>query len=61
MFTAGLILSAGATIALATVERVLDETGFHWFGSTLKVLIPLAGMALAVYFLDHNALLRWLK
>lgn len=61
MFSTGLLLSAGATIALAVTDKILEETGIHWLGTLLRIAIPLIGMVLGVYFLQHNALLRWLK
>lgn len=59
MFSGGLLLTAGATIAVALVEKVLDDSGILWVGTVLRVAIPLAAMALGVYFLEHNALLHW--
>ena len=60
MFSGGLLLSAGATVAVALVDKMLDESGLHWFGTFLKVALPSAGMALGVYFLETNPILRWL-
>lgn len=60
MFSAGLLFSAGATIAVALVEKVLDDSGIHWVGTVLKLAIPIAAMALGVYFLEHNSLLHWI-
>lgn len=61
MFTAGLLFSAGATITVALVDKVLEESGIHWLGTVLRIAIPLAGLALGVYFLEHNAIVRWIK
>lgn len=61
MFSTGLLVSAGATITVALVEKLLDETGYMWMGTMLRILIPLAGMLIGVYFLEHNPILRWLK
>lgn len=61
MFSTGLLLSAGATIVLAVADKVLEDTGIQWMGTLLRLAIPIAGMILGVYFLEHNALLRWLK
>lgn len=61
MFSAGLLISAGATIALAVTDKILEESGIHWLGTAVRIIVPLIGMGLAVYFLDHNALLRWIK
>ncbi|KAB2337672.1 hypothetical protein F7731_08755 [Cytobacillus depressus] len=61
MFSAGLLLSAGTTVVIAVTDKVLEETGIHWLGTILKIAIPLTAMALGVYFLETNALLRWLR
>jgi uncharacterized protein YgbK (DUF1537 family) len=60
MFSVGLLLSAGGTIALAVLDKALEESGFHLLGTILKIGIPLAAMALGVYFLQTNPILRWL-
>jgi hypothetical protein len=60
MFSAGLLLSAGATVAVAILDKVLEESGYHLLGTILKLAVPLAGMALGVYFLQTNPILRWL-
>jgi hypothetical protein len=61
MFSAGLLLSAGATVVIAVTDKILEETGFQWVATILKVAIPLAGMALGVYFLETNPILGWLR
>lgn len=61
MFTGGLLLSAGATITVALTDKLLEDSGIHWLGTALRIVVPLAGMALGVYFLETNALLRWLR
>lgn len=61
MFTAGLLFSAGATITVALVDKVLEESGIHWLGTVLRIAIPLAGLALGIYFLETNAIVRWIK
>ena len=61
MFTTGLLLSAGATVGIAVLDRILEDTGFYWLSTVLKLAIPLAGMACGVYFLQHNPILGWLR
>jgi hypothetical protein len=61
MFSTGLLISAGLTITTALLDKALDESGYQWLGTILKIAIPLAGMALGVYFLQTNPILRWLK
>jgi hypothetical protein len=61
MFSTGMLISAGVTVTVALVEKSLDDIGYIWVGTTLRIIIPLASMLLGVYFLEHNALLRWLR
>jgi hypothetical protein len=61
MFSVGLLVSAGVTVVVAIADRMLEDTGFYWLGTALKIIIPLIGMGFAVYFLETNSILRWLK
>lgn len=61
MFSTGLLISAGATLGIALLDKALENTGFFWLGTILKLAIPLSGMALGVYFLNHNSILGWLR
>jgi hypothetical protein len=61
MFSVGLLISAGITLTAALADKALEDTGFYWLGTILKLAIPITGMILAVYFLQTNPILRWLK
>jgi hypothetical protein len=61
MFSAGLLASVGITVLVAVTDKVLEDTGFYWLGTALKIAIPLIGMGFAIYFLETNSILRWLK
>ncbi|WP_284037481.1 hypothetical protein [Neobacillus sp. 114] len=61
MFSTGLIMAAGGTIVIAIADKALEDTGFFWLGTILKLAVPLAGMALGVYFLETNPILGWLR
>lgn len=61
MFSTGLLVSAGITIATAIIDKTLDESGYQWLGTVLRIAIPLAAMALGVYFLQTNEILRWIR
>lgn len=61
MFSAGLLASVGITVLIAVTDKVLEDTGFYWLGTALKIAIPLIAMGFAVYFLETNSILRWLK
>jgi hypothetical protein len=61
MFSAGMLFAAAGTIGVAVVDKVLEDTGFYWVGTVLRMAIPLAGMLLGVYFLEHNPITtNWL-
>jgi hypothetical protein len=61
MFSTGLLLSAGLTVVIAVVDKQLEESGYFWLGTILKLAVPLAGICLGVYFLQHNEILRWIR
>ena len=61
MFSTGLLLSAGATVLVAVTDKILEDTGYYWLGTVLKIAVPLIGMGVAVWFLETNPLLHWLK
>lgn len=62
MFSTGLLVSAGATIGIAILDKQLEDTGFFWLSTALKLVIPLIGLGFGVYFLEHNPITtRWLR
>jgi hypothetical protein len=61
LFGPGIFLAAGATIAVAALDKACEEFGVHWFGTVLKLALPLVGMALGVYFLETNPIIWWLR
>jgi hypothetical protein len=61
LFGPGIFIAAGATIAAAVLDKAFEEFGVHWLGLALKIAIPLAGMALGVYFLENNPIVWWLR
>jgi hypothetical protein len=62
MFSGGIFLAAGATIALAVLDKTFEEFGVHWLGTAVKIVIPVVGLLLGVYFLENNPItLWWLK
>ncbi|MEH7389671.1 hypothetical protein [Bacillus sp. JJ1474] len=61
MFSTGLLLSAGATVIIAIVDKTLEDSGYLWLGTVLRIAVPIAGMALGVYFLQTNPILGWLR
>jgi len=60
LFGPGIFIAAGATIVCAVIDKTCEEFGIHWLGTAIKIAIPLAGMALGVYFLETNPIVGWL-
>ena len=61
LFSAGLFIAAGATISVALLDKVTEDLGIYWLNTFVKLILPLIGFALAIYFLETNPLMRWLK
>lgn len=61
MFSTGILLAGGSTIAIALLDKFAESCGIQWLSNILKILVPLTAMILSVYFLQHNAFLRWLR
>lgn len=61
LFTPGLLLAGGATLVLVAAEKTMEDLGIHWLGTFLRIALPVAGMAAGVYFIEHNALIGWLR
>lgn len=61
LFTPSLLLAGAATLLLAVADKTLEDYGYHWLGTFLRIALPVAGMAAGVYFIEHNALLGWLR
>lgn len=61
LFSPMILLAGGVTIALAALDKTLNDFGFHALGTTLRILIPLAGLAAGVYFIETNPLIHWIK
>lgn len=61
LFEPVFFVTAGATIALACVEKTLESYGFHALSNIIKIALPLAGLIAGVYFIETNPILKWLK
>jgi hypothetical protein len=61
LFGSGMFLAAGATIGIALIDKLCEEFGIHWLGTAIKLILPIVGFGLAIYFLETNVLLWWLK
>lgn len=60
LFGSGMFIAAGTTVGVVLLDKVCEELGFHWLSTTVKLILPIAGFALAIYFLETNTLLRWI-
>ncbi|EKN66047.1 hypothetical protein BABA_17427 [Neobacillus bataviensis LMG 21833] len=61
MFGPGIIIAGGSIIAVALLDKVAEDTGIIWLSVALKLLVPIAALAVSVYFLQSDAILRFLR
>ncbi|MEH7505130.1 hypothetical protein V7152_24560 [Neobacillus drentensis] len=61
MFGPGILIAGGSFIAITILDKVAEDCGITWLSTTLKLIIPIAALAVSVYFLETNSLLRWLR
>ncbi|WP_281202652.1 hypothetical protein [Cytobacillus kochii] len=61
LFSGGLLLAAGTTLLVATADSALESYGYGWLGTFLRIALPVAGLITGVYFIEHNALIGWLR
>jgi hypothetical protein len=59
-FGTGMFLAAGATLGIALVDKVCEDLGIFWLNTVLRLILPIVGFGLCVYFLETNALLHWI-
>lgn len=61
LFSPMMIVAAGATIAVAALDKTLDGLGYQWLGTILRIALPIAAFAAGIYFLETNPITtRWL-
>ena len=60
LFTPTIFIAGGAMLAIALLDKTAEAYGFPGLGLTLRILVPIAAMIAGVYFLETNAILRWL-
>lgn len=61
MFGPGILICGGLTIVVALADRIAEDCGIEWIGTTLKILVPIVALAASVYFLQTNAIVGWLR
>jgi hypothetical protein len=61
MFGPGIIIAGGSIIAVALLDKVAEDCGIGWLSTTLKLLVPIAALAISIYFLETNSMMRWLR
>lgn len=61
LFEPMFFIAGGVTIALACLDKTLESYGYHALGNVLKILVPIAGLAAGVYFIETNAMIGWLR
>ena len=54
------MLIGGASIAgVALLDKFAEEFGYPWLGTIVKLILPFAGYAAGIYFIEANPLLKW--
>jgi hypothetical protein len=61
LFGPGVIIVGGSILAVALLDVLADSFGFHWLGNFVKFILPIVGFAAAIYFLETNPIVGWLK
>jgi len=61
LFSGQLLLAAGGVLVVALSDSLADSLGYHWLGTAVKLLLPIAGLACGVYFLEANPIVGWLR
>lgn len=60
LFTPTIFVAGGTMLAIALLDKTAEAYGFQALGLTLRILVPIVAMIAGVYFLETNAILRWL-
>lgn len=61
LFDPMFFVAGGVTLGVALIDKILESFGFYFLQDLLKIIVPLAGLALGVYFIENNPLLGWFK
>lgn len=60
LFSPMIIVAAGATMGMALLDKAFEGYGYQWIGFVLRLAVPILAFACGIYFIETNALLRWL-
>ena len=61
LFGPGILIAGCSFITVVVLEKTAEDFGITWLSSTLKLVVPIAAILFAIFFLETNALLRWLR
>jgi hypothetical protein len=61
LFGPGILIAGGSFIAVVVLEKTAEDFGITWLSTTMKLVVPIVAMLFAIYFLETNALVRWLR
>jgi hypothetical protein len=61
LFNSTVLIAGGGVVAIACLDHAAQTYGLPWLGAIVKLLLPLAALLTCVYFLQHNAILWWLR
>lgn len=59
LFEPMVLIAGGCILTVAFLEKLTEEFGYQWVGTAIKILLPVAGIATGVWFLETNPILRW--
>ncbi|MFB3160451.1 hypothetical protein F4694_004094 [Bacillus niacini] len=61
LFGPGVLIAGASFITIVVLEKTAEDFGITWLSTTLKLVVPIVAILFAIFFLETNALLRWLR
>lgn len=61
LFSSGVILVGGGILGVALLDVLSESVGFQWLNTFVKFILPIIGFAAAIYFLETNVIIGWLR
>jgi hypothetical protein len=61
LFGPGVLITGASFITIVVLEKTAEDFGITWLSTTLRLVVPIVAILFAVFFLETNALLRWLR
>lgn len=61
LFGSGVILVGGGILGVALLDVLSESLGFQWLNTLVRFILPIIGFAAAIYFLETNVIIGWLR